>query len=101
MAEHTFDKTVGYNDSVNNYAVPEEIVVTITLNEYRQLVANNATRQLQIDKAESDKYERNRKCEKLEAENKELKAELYALKKALDEKTEEEDVSPFIEEGEE
>lgn len=52
-----FDKsTETYGDSVNNYVIPNELTVTITLNEYRQLVSAIAKKR--ADDAEADKYAR-------------------------------------------
>lgn len=81
------DKKVkdSYKFNEDNYAAPKEITVTITLNEYRRLVANDATREEAIKKAESDKYDRNREIEALTKENADLKAELYEAKKLIDE----------------
>ena len=52
-----FDKSTGtYGDSVNNYVIPNELTVTITLNEYRQLISAIAKKR--ADDAEADKYAR-------------------------------------------
>lgn len=71
----------GYTSSsdLHNFIAPQEITVTITLSEYRELVQKVATREADISKAESDKYERNRKIEELTKENAELKAKIYEL----------------------
>lgn len=74
-------KLDGYVSSseLHNFIAPQEITVTITISEYRELVKKVATAQTDIDKAESDRYERNRKIEALEKENAELKAKIYEL----------------------
>lgn len=74
-------KLDGYVSSseLHNFIAPQEITVTITISEYRELVQKVATRQADIDKAEADRYERNRKIEELEKENAELKAKIYEL----------------------
>ena len=71
----------GYMSSSNlhNFIAPQEITVTITISEYRELVQEVATKKADIAKAESDKYERNRKIEELTKENAELKSKLYDL----------------------
>ncbi len=53
----SFDKrTESYGDSVNNYVIPNELTVTITLNEYRQLIGAIAHKK--AADAEADKYAR-------------------------------------------
>lgn len=72
----------GFKDE--NFLASGELTVTITLGEYRHLVEDVATAKNRIDKAESDRYERNKENEALKEENNRLKAELYELKKAMD-----------------
>ena len=74
----------GGDQNLKNFIAPQEITVTITLSEYRELVQKVATRQADIDKAEADRYERNSKIDKLTKENAELKAKLYELQSKLD-----------------
>lgn len=74
-----------YADTTNNYAIENELTVEITLNEYRELVKEVATKQLSIDKANADKYDREQRIAALQLENNELKAENYELKKRVDE----------------
>ena len=68
---------------VNNkdFVAPQEITVTITLNEYRDLVEKNSTREEAIRKAEANKYERDQENSKLREEVAALKTEIYELKK--------------------
>lgn len=66
-------------DVKRNIKAPEEIMVTITLNEYRDLVSKVAPRESAIAKAEEDKYSRNSENEKLKKEVQELKEKLYDL----------------------
>lgn len=68
----------------NDFLASGELTVTITLNEYRDLVEKCATAQSRIDQAYDNKYERDTENTKLKEENSALKAELYELKKALD-----------------
>lgn len=71
-----------YGFENNDFLASGELTVTITLSEYRKLVKDVATAQARIDKAESDRYERNAENEKLKEENNRLKAELYEVTKA-------------------
>lgn len=75
-------KMDGYSFEKKDFVASGEITVTITLGEYRKLIADNATAQQRIDKADEDRYSRNSENEALKKENAELKAELYELKKA-------------------
>ena len=78
-------KTDSYNTEWDNFIAPTEITVTITLNEYRKLVSNDATRKQAIDKANEDKYEREQKIKAVNEENARLKGENYDLKNQIDE----------------
>ena len=71
-----------YGFENNDFLASGELTVTITLSEYRKLVKDVATAQARIDKAEVDRYERNRENERLTEENNKLKAELYEMQKA-------------------
>lgn len=74
----------GFNE--NDFVAESELTVTITLNEYRELVSGIATKKDDIDKANADKYTRESQIKALSEENNKLKAEIYELKKALDAK---------------
>ena len=71
-----------YGFENNDFLAAGELTVTITLSEYRKLVKDVATAQARIDKAETDRYDRNRENERLTEENNRLKAELYEMQKA-------------------
>lgn len=71
-----------YGFDNNDFLAAGELTVTITLSEYRKLVKDVATAQARIDKAEADRYDRNRENERLTEENSRLKAELYEMQKA-------------------
>ena len=71
-----------YGFENNDFLASGELTVTITLSEYRKLVKDVATAQARIDKAEADRYDRNRENERLTEENNRLKAELYEVTKA-------------------
>ncbi len=82
-------KNGGYKTSdVNNYVAPAELTVTITLNEYRELVSTAANTSAKVDEANKDKYKRedeikklNEKLNELKLENTDLKSQLYELQK--------------------
>lgn len=83
--DNVIENKTGYNSKTTNFIIDQELAVTITLDEYRQLVTNNAVAQSKIDEANKDKYERNKKIEELEKENEKLKSELYEARKTVDE----------------
>lgn len=60
-----------------NFLADAELSVTITLSEYRRLIAREATAQYEIDKANADKYERNAEILKLKDKVKEQELELF------------------------
>lgn len=82
----------GYNFNADNYVYTEandvisvdELTVTITLNEYRKLVTDQATMNAQIDKAEENKWARESENDRLKQENEQMKAEMFDLKKKLE-----------------
>ena len=67
-----------YNASKYDFALDGEIVVTITLAEYRALVKDVATKEHDIRKANESKYERDCRNKALESENAELKQKIFA-----------------------
>ena len=72
-------KMDSYNFENNNYIAEGEITITITLNEYRNLVSEVAKKQVDIEKANKDKYTR--------AENEQLRKEVNNLRSQLFELT--------------
>lgn len=73
-------KMEGYHSNLDNFTAPQELTVTITLGEYRELVSKVATSDNRIEKAERDKYTRESENKKLTEEVAKLKAELYEMK---------------------
>lgn len=73
MADNKFSKEVDYSLNQNDFVLDNEITVTITLHEYRELVENNATSKARIEDANSEKW----KCYR---ENEELKKQVAELK---------------------
>ena len=78
------DKKLSEYGRNDDFIASQEITVTITLREYRELVSNNATREHEISKANSDKYERETQIKTLEQRVKALEDENYSLKKKLE-----------------
>ncbi len=69
-------KLESYGWNAKDFVAENELTITITLSEYRQLIASDATKRHDIDKANADKYER-------DAENKRLKEEVETLRARL------------------
>lgn len=84
-------KLDSYSSSNNDFVAAQEITVTITLNEYRDLVSFKAVGQKKIDEANSDKYTRDTENAKLREEIAALKAEIYELKKSAETANDKED----------
>ena len=78
-------KVEDYGTNDLNFSGVGEIMVTITLKEYRNLVSTAATTESLVKKAEEDKSKRDTENDRLKKENAELKAELYSAGKAKDE----------------
>ena len=78
-------KIDSYDYDEKDFIAPHEITVTITLREYRRLIEEFATKQADIDKANSDRYARNLENEKLKQEISELQSELYKIQKIKNE----------------
>lgn len=83
MASELYDKKLDFSFESKNFAIEGELTVTITLSEYRDLVASKATKEEAISKANEDKYNREHQIKHLEEENSKLKSELYELQKRL------------------
>lgn len=76
---YSFDKRVDrYEDCVDNYVIPHELTVTITINEYRNLLQSKA--KAEADEARREKWEKETRIKELEEEIKKLKAAIEALK---------------------
>ena len=75
-----------------NLVAGGELTVRITLAEYRELVAKVATRDAAVEQANKDKYQREQDIKRVTDENAALKAELYELKKRLDDLAGEESI---------
>lgn len=69
-----------------NYAAEGELTITITLDEYRHLVASDATKQYDIAKANEDKYKREDENRRLKEEVDSLRQRLYGLQQLCAEK---------------
>lgn len=77
-------KTDGYGYNMNDFKAAQELTLEITLNEYRDLVTQVATKKDEIDRANADKYERENEIKRLKEQVESLKAENYELKKTCD-----------------
>lgn len=83
MAIQEFEKNIKtFGDvALGDFVAEDEITVTITLHEYRELVCKEATAQERIARANEDRFKRESENDSLRKENAELKQELYELKK--------------------
>ena len=72
-------KMESYNWTAKDYVAENELTITITLAEYRELVKSAATKQYDIDKANEDKYKRDSENKMLREEVEALRAKIYEL----------------------
>lgn len=75
-----------YSFEKRDFKAQGEIMVEITLGEYRSLVSGVATKEKDINDANKDRYERESEIKNLKQQVEALKAENYELKKALEAK---------------
>ena len=68
-----------YRWEANNYIAEGELTITITLAEYRELIASHATKQQAIETANADKYKRDNENKMLREEVEALRAKVYEL----------------------
>lgn len=61
---------------LDDFTAPQELVVTITLNEYRDLIRKTAMSDAKINEANVKRYE-------FESENRKLKEEIASLKEKI------------------
>ena len=69
---------------LNNFRAENELMVTITLSEYRDLISEVANKKKDVDAANEGKYQREREIENVKAANEKLKGENYDLKCEVD-----------------
>jgi ribosomal protein L9 len=62
-------KVVSYYGEGKNFTIPHELTVTITLQEYRDLVKSNAIKEHEIDKIRSEKDKLNEELKSYKTEN--------------------------------
>lgn len=72
-------KLDNYQCNMNNFLAGQEMTVTVTLGEYRELVKHFATSDLEIKTANSKAYDSEQAMKKAQAEAERLKAENYDL----------------------
>ena len=68
-----------YHWEAKDYVAENELTITITLAEYRELVTSHATKQYDIAKANEDKYKRDSENKMLKEEVEALRARIYEL----------------------
>ena len=68
-----------YRWEAKDYVAENELTITITLAEYRALIASDATKQYDIAKANEDKYKREDENRRLKEEVDCLRARIYEL----------------------
>lgn len=83
--EHYYTKDFGtYSNKEDNFVATQELTVNITLNEYRNLLKENARADKRIEDETSAKWDAVRKSEELEKEIEELRKKIYFLQNPED-----------------
>lgn len=75
-----------YRWEAKDYVAENELTITITLAEYRALIASDATKHHDIAKANEDKYKREEDNKRLKEEVDSLRARLFELQSYYSEK---------------
>jgi hypothetical protein len=89
------------NDIKNDFALPGEITVTITLNEYRALVSANAISEKRIYDLNSERYDAQAEANTLKQEREKLVKEIAELKIKISDLLMEKNTPPQDDKGEE
>mgnify|MGYP001252536907 CR=1 FL=1 len=89
------------NDISNDFAIPGEITVTITLNEYRALVSANAISEKRISDLKSERYDAQAEVNTLKQEREKLIKEIAELKVKISDLLMEKNTLPQDDKGEE
>ncbi len=90
-----------HNDIRNDFAIPGEITVTITLNEYRALISANAISEKKISELNSKLYDEQAKASALKKEREKLVNEIAELKVKISDLLMEKNMPPQDDKGEE
>lgn len=73
-------KLDSYSTELKDFHAEYELMVEITLNEYRELIKAKALSDYNIKEANKDKYDRESENKNLKSKNKELEMELFKYK---------------------
>ncbi|WP_353457599.1 hypothetical protein [Staphylococcus coagulans] len=76
-----------YKQTEDNFVANQELTVTITLNEYRNLITEKAGFEQKIDKTRNQYFEERNKVDELEKEIKSLKEKIYNLQNPCEYRT--------------
>lgn len=86
VVDELLDKKIrDYSSNENNFTIPHELTVTITLKEYRMLIESKAVKEDEISKIRSEKYNLQEKIRQLETENDLLTRKIMRIDKEAEE----------------
>lgn len=88
-------------DIHDNFAIPSELTVTVTLNEYRELVSANAVADKTISGLRNELYDAKQNINSLRTEKEALTKEIAELKIKISDLLMEKNTSPQTDNGEE
>ena len=63
----------------NNFKLPNELTVEITLNEYRELIAVNGVYEKKLDEKQHEVWDKDAEMKKIREENEKLKNKILEL----------------------
>lgn len=89
------------NDISNDFSIPGEFTVTITLNEYRTLVSENAISKKRIFDLNTERYDAQAEANTLKQEREKLVKEIAELKIKISDLLMEKNTPPQDDKGEE
>ena len=83
LSETLLNKKIeSYSGSdLKDFQAEDELLVEITLNEYRRLIKETAVKDYEIEQANRNKYTREDENKKLKQENQKLERQLFEYKK--------------------
>ena len=78
-------KTNNYSSKLENFQTENELMVEITLSEYRELITKNSIAEYKAEEAKKEKFKKDKENEILKKEKRQLEMELLIYQKIYEE----------------